>query len=101
MADVDLSAMTEDSMYWDGIDLTKVDIDALVQQFVKEYGFLHETMDGGGEVAGFMEAFRNGDDLIAERGWFVRQVAARRGDSFDSSIEVAALAFALFEVADA
>ena len=76
-------------------DPETADVGALLAQFDKEYGFLHEAHAAGKEVAGEREAFQAGDYMLAIGHPAARLIAQGRGDSLDSSEEVAAFAFAM------
>lgn len=78
------------------IDVSNIDIDALVDKFGKEYDFLYENYD---RVAGYDEAMAYGDWLIKFRKDLVAALAKRRGDVLSSDREVAAFGFAVNELA--
>lgn len=75
-----------------------INLEKLLDQFDKEYEFLYEADGRGAYVAGYREALEEGDRIIRENHDLIRAFARLRGDILTSDREVAAFAFALYEV---
>lgn len=74
------------------MSLDNINMQALLDDFSKEYDFLYENNDN---VAGYNEALAFGDAFIIENRDFVIAFAKYRCDILTSDREVAAFAFAI------
>lgn len=88
------------SMMFDGIDLEPLFTargDELTEQYIKEYDFLYDNYDN---VAGYREALDAGERFLKQYGKNELYHKWLDGELLTSDRELAAFAFAIFELAD-